>query len=159
MNKKIFVSALMAVAIIALLGITFRDSLAQTAGQNAFITPGDLIIAGFTDAKAMPAANGRYGGAYYFSVAEKAAPDSEAPNLILVSDEQVNYVRTALSFSYTANDQAFAISGGLGREGTMPDGRTVIYFAKGKSYVVIIAPNKQNTEKLALFLANQISAY
>ncbi|MDD4901772.1 MAG: hypothetical protein PHE24_01420 [Patescibacteria group bacterium] len=158
MNKKLFICAVFALLLIASIGIA--NSKAQTAAdQNALVNAADLTIAGFTDAKAVPAANGRYSGAYYFSVAEKAeATDSEAPNLILVSDERVNYIRTSLSFSYTATDKVFPITNGVGKEGTMPDGRTVIYFDKGKSYVVIIAPDKQKTEKLALLIASKISA-
>ncbi len=158
MNKKIFIYLGFTLLIVAAIGIALNNSRAQTtADQSSLVAASDLAIAGFTNATAVPAANGRYAGAYYFNVAEKAqAADSEAPNLVLVSDEQVDYVRTALSFSYSATDQVFPIAGGVGKEGTMADGRTVIYFDKGKSYVVIIAPNQLDTEKLAQLLAAKI---
>jgi hypothetical protein len=160
MNKKIVIGSLLVIAVIAALGITFKISMAQTTtGQGALVTPADLAIAGYTNPRNIVPASGRYVGAYYFNVDEKATSStSEAPNLVLVSDEQVNYVRTALSFTYGTDDHDFAIDGGIGREGTMADGRTVIYFDKGKSYIVIVAPNKQDTEKLALLIASKITA-
>ncbi len=163
MSKKILKSitiiatlSLMAFIVI----IVFNSSKSQAAGNTIKVSASDLTNAGFTGVKKIkPQANGRYVGPnLYFSVNNKLSPaDSKIPKAVMIDDLLLPYnPPTGALFIYGSDSHSFNIHDGAGKEATIADGRTAINFVKGYHYIVVIGPNKTDTENLASNLANKI---
>jgi hypothetical protein len=159
-TKKSLLISLAALAVISLGALTVGLSNSQAASNSMSVTTADLSRAGFTQVKAaVPTATGHFQGPnLYFTVSDKvAATSSEAPNLVMVSNLALPYApaSTAL-FKYGQDSHDFSISGGLGQEATLADGRVAINFIKGSNYVVIIGPNQAKIEALTTIVAGKI---
>lgn len=143
-------------------GLFFRLSLSRAASAaSASLMEADLQKAGFTQVKqiAPTTATGRFAGPQlYFQVSDKVtAPNSEAPNVVMVSDFVSTYqLGKGALFNYGADSHDFSVLGGSGQEATMFDGRVAINFIKNNHYDVIIGPNKSKIEALATLLAGEI---
>ncbi len=144
----------------AFLALAFYASRLHAQNTNHSVTADDLVKVGFTNVRQeTPTAGGRFVGPNeYFEVSDKvASPDSEAPNIVMVSDfsSSQNLAGSTL-FTYGSDSHDFAIPGGRGKEGAMFDGRTAINFVKNNHYIVIVGPNREKIEALALAVANKI---
>ena len=134
-------------------------SLVHADAGAALINSADVQRSGFTQVKQeMPTAAGHFNGPnLYFSVSDKVGADSEAPNIVMVSNQSLAYNPPLGSLVVYGSDvHSFIIPGGVGQEATMTDGRVAINFIKGHNYVVIIGPNPQKIENLAALVAGKI---
>ena len=132
----------------------------RAAGNSVPVTVSDLTQAGYASVTPIaPAANGRFAGpTLYFSVSDKvSSPSSEAPNVVMVSDLPLPYLpSTGALFKYSADSHDFSVSGAPGKEATLADGRIAVNFLKSYNYVVVIGPNQQKVEALAIEIAGKI---
>ncbi len=131
---------------------------ASAEENSAPVTADDLRAAGFSNIAPEMSPSGRFSGpAYYFQVGDWVDdPRSEAPDIVMVSKHTSPSPLTDQSlYAYASSSQAFEISGGQGKEGSLADGRTAINFIKGNDYFVIIGPDAQKIENLARELADK----
>lgn len=169
-NKKVikaFVLVGIFVFAVALsLGAKPRSSHAATNTTTSALvqlhaTVADLTSAGFTGIKTDPPDKQTFlGPTDYFTVADSvSAKTANLPHIVMVDSSSYPYVDQlpdAALYKYSVNDQSFAITGGTGDEATLSDGRTAVSFIKGNNYTLVIGPDKQKTEALALVMAGKV---
>jgi len=138
---------------------------ATNAASQIVISPSEilnsLIQVGFSNVKQeTETPSGRFKTPpYYFEVSDRVdATSSEASNIVMVyiyNSPDVFTTDTSF-YTYGSDSHSFTIIGGVGKEGTMFDNRIVVNFTKGSTYVVVIGPNKQKIEGLAILVAQEI---
>ncbi|MBU6415383.1 hypothetical protein KGQ34_04065 [Patescibacteria group bacterium] len=162
MNKRLNLIGIVLAIILSF--VVWHGSKAETSATRDFgllsITANDLASAGYARGTQQRPQTAMYlPPNVYFWVHED--PNDNSNNLLMVSQYHQDAPFDSPLFDYGAHGNVTShsvdIPGGRGQEAPLlNDGRIALNFAKGNYYIVIIGPNSQKVERLAVLIAEKI---
>ena len=167
MKHIAFKASCAALIVLGGIALLFHGQLARAQAQNSIetlggvvsanVTAAQLAKAGYTNVKVEPPANGRFNGSnQYFRVQEAGDPKQETSNIVVISRYQSSLLMNATIssiFDFGSDIHPYVINGGVAKESTTYDGRTLMIFIKNRNKVSVYGPDKAKLESLAVALA------